>query len=77
MFKEVNKHLMWQLDRLSSISDEDLKDQIESEVKRASAICDVVRQTVEVGRTVIEAHRISGEYNIKPETLGLGHEDDK
>ena len=58
MFNDLNKHLMWQLDRLSSIKDEDLKDSIESEAKRAGAIVTVAIEMVSISNTVIEAHKL-------------------
>lgn len=75
MFKEINKHLLWQLDRLSSISDEELVEVIDAETKRAKAICNVTQQAVQVGQTVIKAHEIANEYDIKGGILGI--EEDK
>lgn len=77
MFNDLNKHLMWQLDRLSSIKDEDLKDSIESEAKRANAIVTVAKEMVSISNTVIEAHKLALEYNVNPsKVLGVGHEED-
>lgn len=71
MFKEVNKHLLMQLDRLTSIDDEDLATDIDNEVKRAKAICDVAAQAVDIGKTTIEAHKVINEYAIDGNLLGI------
>ena len=71
MFNEVNKHLLMQLDRLTSIQDEDLSADIDNEVKRAKAICDVASQAVDIGKTTIEAHRVVNEYALDGKLLGI------
>lgn len=72
MFNEVNKHLMMQLDRLTSIKDEDLAEELENEIQRSKAICGVVDRTVQVGLAVIEAHKVVNDYQLKGEILGIG-----
>ena len=73
LFNEVNKHLMMQLDRLTSIQDEDLQKDLEHEANRAKAICEVVKQAVAVGQVVVKAHEVSAEYNISEDKLGIGN----
>lgn len=76
MIKDVNKHLMWQLDRLTSISDEDLEKDIDAEVKRAKAIVDVSKSIFECANIVLEANRMSQEYNVPAQGL-LGFDNEK
>lgn len=73
--QQLNKHLMWQLDRLSSISDEELESTIESETMRARAICGVVEKSLNIVDRVIKVQELSIELGSTPETiLGIGNE---
>lgn len=77
MFKELNKHLMWQLDRLSSIQDDELKDVIDAEAKRARAIVSVSKEIVSVGAITIKANKLALEHNVKTSAvLGVDCEED-
>lgn len=62
MFEDINKHLMWQLDRLSSIEDEDVDKVINGEAKRADAIVKVVKQAGELSKIEIQKKKMDLEY---------------
>lgn len=72
---ELNKHLMWQLDRLSSITDEDLESTIEAETMRARAICGVVEESLKVVDRAVRVQELASELGITPKSvLGVEHE---
>lgn len=74
--QDLNKHLMWQLDRLSSIKDEDLDCTIESEVLRARSICGVVEQSLQVLDRAIEVHKLSSDMDVSPSIItGISYEE--
>lgn len=65
MFEDINKHLMWQLDRLSSIEDEDVDKVINGEAKRADAIVKVVKQVGELCKIEIQKKKMELEYGAE------------
>ena len=65
MFEDINKHLMWQLDRLSSIEDEDVDKVINGEAKRADAIVKVVKQVGELCKIEIQKKKMELEYGTE------------
>lgn len=57
---DLNNHLFAQLERLS---DEDVKgEELEQEIKRAEAVCNVSSQIIENGNLALKAERIRQDY---------------
>jgi hypothetical protein len=58
--QDLNDHLFAELERLS---DEDLKgDDLDREIKRASALVDVAQTAVNNAELVLEGHKLMAEY---------------
>ena len=60
---DLNNHLFEQLERLN---DEDLSDiDLEKEIKRSKAICNVAKTITENANTVIQGQKVICEYGLK------------
>ena len=60
---DLNNHLFEQLERLN---DEDLSDiDLEKEIKRSKAICNVAKTITENANTVIHGQKVICEYGLK------------
>ena len=68
---DLNNHLFEQLERLN---DDELSDeQLEREIKRTKAMCNVGKVIVENASVVLEAQKHINEYGIEtPEMLAIG-----
>lgn len=68
---DLNNHLFEQLERLN---DDELSDeQLEREIKRTKAMCNVGKVIVENASVVLEAQKHFNEYGIEtPEMLAIG-----
>jgi hypothetical protein len=57
---DLHNHLFEQLERLN---DDDLKgDDLDREIKRAKAMCDVAGQIITNGRLVVDATKLAAEF---------------
>ena len=64
---DLNNHLFMQLERLG---DEDLADEeLEKECKRAKAIAAVSERIIDNAKVVLEAKKVSLDWNTKPDRL--------
>lgn len=67
---DLNNHLFMQLERLG---DEDLTDEeLEKECKRAKAITAVSERIIDNAKVVLEAKKVSLDWNTKPDRLFFG-----
>ena len=72
---DLNNHLFEQLERLN---DDTLKGQeLESEIERSKAVCNVSRQIIENGKLVLAAKKHIDEYGLDNKELPLMLSGDK
>lgn len=74
LLSQLNKTLALQLANLAKTDD----DELETEIKRSKAICDVSKQIIDSHRVVVDATKLQiiagGFVEIDEDLLSIGHE---